>query len=666
VEDAARTGAASVRVSFSDRFTVDRPPGTVVGSVGPTGALRSGVDAEGRISIDNGALRLRPLQRPGWGREGISYGPFRRVPGLTMAARVLNGHNSSQTFYFPESRRQRLRRVVRDARRLQFGRPLHFENLAVGWFAEEAPADPIATGNALVMHAANRDNGELWAGVEHQPLRAAIGIQNLDIVYVVVLQARGATYLAMTTPGAVGLGDEPLLRPLAVDRADRIEHLYAGVHQRILGEVGYRVDSRVSAVCAEVVDAWSAWYGPAAVADRLTGSGDVAGSEAEIGGRWQERNGRLHRTSAGCRGPGEAVVTAPGPIGLVHAVVGSSDRGSTAALLFRVRAGHGWLARLGPSGTTLVRLTNGLEETVATATGVRLRPNEFRSVQITDDGESIGLHVDGRLVFERWIADQRGGPSPIVGVSLAGGAVLRYFEAHPLQVQFPDVLDVGPTWTIAGETLVIDERFDAESPDLHGQVTPTGRRRWERTLGPGGIELPGGGGARVRATRDEPNPDRTAYTVAWPDPRCADVEIELIPPGTARHEGENCRVGVVFWQDEDNYLIVNVFLDDVYDGSSVSTFYHLGGHEDMYDAVWSLVWPVLWGRPCRLRVAFDGQRFLAWHEGRPVLQRALTDVYPTTPRIEIRRIGIIVNEEWGNDTGTRVTSFRASRSGGAS
>ncbi|MFP5375281.1 MAG: nucleotide-binding protein, partial [Acidimicrobiia bacterium] len=103
-------------LAFRDTFDDDRAPGTVVGSTGPAGVRRRGVDAEGLIGIDHGRLRLRPLARPGWGREGIAYGPFPRIAGLTMAARVLNGHNSSQTFYFPETRRQRLRRIYNDAR----------------------------------------------------------------------------------------------------------------------------------------------------------------------------------------------------------------------------------------------------------------------------------------------------------------------------------------------------------------------------------------------------------------------------------------------------------------------------------------------------------------------------------------------------------------------
>jgi len=149
--------------------------------------------------------------------------------------------------------------------------------------------------------------------------------------------------------------------------------------------------------------------------------------------------------------------------------------------------------------------------------------------------------------------------------------------------------------------------------------------------------------------------------VDWEDPGFADVELEMTIPGERRGENHNGRCGVVFWQDPDNYLVVNFFVDDVFDGASISTFYHLGGHEDMYDAVWTLVPGVLWGERCTLRTVFDGERFLASTNGEPCLVRALRDVYPDTPPLRIEQVGIIVNREWGDDTGTLLHRFTAGR-----
>ena len=231
-------------------------------------------------------------------------------------------------------------------------------------------------------------------------------------------------------------------------------------------------------------------------------------------------------------------------------------------------------------------------------------------------------------------------------VALRGDVALRSVEAHPRHVPIPDELDCGPPWAPPPSAPVFEERFDLVGVELAGATTPSGGRPWQRVEGEGAIELLGDH-ARVRADRERPNPGRTIFTVPWDDPGFADLELEMTIPGTERGEGHNGRCGVVFWQDPDNYLVVNFCVDDVFDGASISTFYRLGGHEDMYDAVWTLVPGVLWGERCTLRTAFDGERFLASTNGEPCLVRALRDVYPDTPSLSIEQVGIIVNREVG-------------------
>jgi hypothetical protein len=58
-------------------------------------------------------------------------------------------------------------------------------------------------------------------------------------------------------------------------------------------------------------------------------------------------------------------------------------------------------------------------------------------------------------------------------------------------------------------------------------------------------------------------------------------------------------------------------------------------------------------------VAFDGNHYLAQIDGESVLHRALTDVYPFATRLEIHRVGLVANWEWGNDTGTLFQEFVA-------
>jgi hypothetical protein len=84
------------------------------------------------------------------------------------------------------------------------------------------------------------------------------------------------------------------------------------------------------------------------------------------------------------------------------------------------------------------------------------------------------------------------------------------------------------------------------------------------------------------------------------------------------------------------------------------------GYEEIYDAVWTNVGRrVHWGVPYQFRVVFDGRRFTAFINDEPVLHRALTDIYPDWHQLQINRIGIVSNWEWGNDTGSVFTDFTA-------
>jgi hypothetical protein len=117
---------------------------------------------------------------------------------------------------------------------------------------------------------------------------------------------------------------------------------------------------------------------------------------------------------------------------------------------------------------------------------------------------------------------------------------------------------------------------------------------------------------------------------------------------------------VVFWQDDDNAVIVSTWLDDHYDGTSMSSFFRLGGYEDLYDAIWTnLGRRISWGRPYRLRVAFDGMIYAAYVDDELVLYRSLTDVHPAQGSLRINRVGLVANWEWGTDTGSVFHRFRA-------
>jgi hypothetical protein len=221
----------------------------------------------------------------------------------------------------------------------------------------------------------------------------------------------------------------------------------------------------------------------------------------------------------------------------------------------------------------------------------------------------------------------------------------------------PTPLDLGAPWHVEGHQVVVADDFSGPSGDLDNRTTSTGSRAWRREIGQGQIELTGEGTGRVRGTVQEPCPGRTAYTIPWDEPRFADAGVEITPPGTKRGAGERGRGGIIFWQDERNYITLSIFLDDWY-GTSIAAFFYRDGYEELYDAVWSNIGKrVRWGIPYRFRVTFDSSRFTAYVNDEPVLYRALHDIYPDWNELLVHRVGLVANWEWGADTGTIFKDF---------
>jgi hypothetical protein len=679
---------------LTDTFAEDHRPGTVIGTRTEGGVERLGCDVERCIAIDHGALRFQPLITPGWGRQGVAYGPFRRQDGLVVAVAITNGHNTSQGTRLPDSIAQRLRRwllgpgidpwparvkaLVLGPRRKRLLRrfiwwlrssrrfymlPDFNDNLAVGWFTGPTPKDPLRDGCCFVVRAAEGDNGELRTRVAGGCLSAFRQLQNLRVYYVVALRERGAIYYAAALDDAHALPALPRLRPIAIDPFNDDNALYAGIHQCVLGQIGFRVDTRVHSVQIEKISEFAS-LGTAQAGDRLCGEGILEG-QAERGGSWRSFEGTLIRTLRGAKaaGPSEAIalVVPAASSGLVHAVIETSDRPAEAGLVWRATgAGDHWAVMASEQGCRLERVQNGIATVVAKNEECRLRQNSEHSLQILDTGSELACYLDGRRLFEKRI-DRSCGDAPGVGIRLApGDTCLRAFEAHAREVPLPDRIAFAPSWARVGCDVKLADDFSGQCADLDGRSLPAGKGRWERTLGRGVLSLENASCAKVRAAVDNPNPGRTFYTVPWKDGRFADLEIVITPPGTGRGEGQNCRGGLVFWQDQDNYLSFTAYLDDAYNGASVAVFTKRHGFEELYDAVWTMVADkITWGRPFRLRVTFDGDNFFILLDGEPILQRALKDLYPEDQALRITRVGLAVNWEWGDDTGSSFGNFRA-------
>ncbi len=638
-----------------DTFDDDRDAGEVVGTRSPAGVLRDGTDRQSVIGIDGGAARIRPLPRPGWRRAVLAYGPFPPEPGLTLVAHLLNGHNSSQTFHVRQPWRAKLRRLLGDLlrRRLRF-RVLR-DNLAVGWFDRPVARHP-RRGASFVMRSGGPTGGELRVHVGGRAYPAWEGVQNLPIYYVVALREQGATYYVSSASAPPGLGPWPKVRPLGIDPWFAPGVAYAGIHQSVLGEIGFRVDSRIYGVRVARDSAFASWCQQAHLAAR--GVAVPSGTALERGGRW----------SSTLAPPGMfAHFADPGqPSGLVHVLVDVRG-GGVAGLTWRSSESGAWYVAVGRRCCTLIR-RRGLEfTTVARTPRPRMRRRGQAGLQVLDDGSDFGVYLDGQLQFGRRFAVD-GADGTGVGTVGDGARQLSDLEAHPLEIDLRHLLSPGQAGSAGihgeaarGDTVVFDEQFAMARGELAFPTVPT-ELVWRRELGDGRIVVTAPGSARVDAEVDRPNPGRTLYTTDWLGGHLADLELTVTAPGTRRGQGHSGRGGVVFWQDPDNYLIVSTWLDDSpgHDGSSVSSFLRSRGHEVPRDAVWSNVGrAITWGVPYRLRISCDGERFSAWVDDRPVLYRALTDVYPDAPPLRITRVGIAVNWEYGNDTGSTFHRFTA-------
>lgn len=690
------SGSSPLESLVLDRFQQNHPAGRVIGSVLDENRQRLGADTESVIAIDRGALRISPILKTAWGRSSLAYGPFERSNGLTFAVFMLNGHNTSQAEPIPDGLRprlarwakgteaaplgERLRVFLRARQRRYFWRRLlqwvrtgtrfhHVhaldQNLAIGWYPSVAPGDALQGGSAFVMFALGPECGDLRTRIGRDWLPTVRGLQNVPVYYVVVLREKGAAYYAATSqPGVPGLDALPVLRPLAIDARAEEPEVYAGIHQSVLGQIGFRVDSRVYQAQVARLTAFAQWYGSAVAADSLQGTDPVAASFAEIGGTWCNEGDPLVRASGGVSGSGvSAAWLSPGePAGLIKLVVEADPAcGGAVGLIWRRVDEHNyWLFEFACNESRLAVIVDGRRHDLPSSTEVRLAPNAPNLVQIADDGNALRLSINGGLAYGGLITDCRLAGGDGVGFLLHGGQGVRVrdFEAHPRTIPLPKELVLPAAWHPARYEAAIADDFASGSGELADRVTPVGGGRWEKTIGTGVFEL-ADGRLRVSGSVARPSPGRTAYTVEWSEPAAADLSVTITPPGIERGHRERGRGGLIFWQDPGCYVTLSVFVDDWY-GTSIAAFFQVDGFEELYDAVWTNVGRrIQWGVPYRFRVVLEDGRFLAYVDGEPVLERALSDIYPNWTDFKINKVGLVTNWEWGDDTGSAFQQFAA-------
>ncbi len=383
----------------------------------------------------------------------------------------------------------------------------------------------------------------------------------------------------------------------------------------------------------------------------MTGNGAL--DTAAFGGRWKLLSGALNRELSGLVTSGDdaaALIYPDNPTGLIRVRLEPTNSATEAAIFWRaLDAEDHFRLETNSLNVRLVCRTDGSDRVLSEG----LLPSDAGALQILDDGTTIRVSAGGLLLFEVPVPDEA--PDEWTGVGFGGRGngplCIRDFEAHPREIPIPVSLRQPAARWVEGSDVVIDDQFaDRPRHDLNGRTACTGL--WRRRLGRGRFEVDRDGGLRVAEY-----PDRTAYTVPWPDPALADLCIRIVP----LRRGRRSRVGAIFMQDPANFLIVNLWFNDRSDkAASVSSFVRLDGREDVYDAVWVNVRDrVKWDQPVDLRVAFDGSLYHASLDGEPVLWRSVSDIYPRAHPLAVHEVGIVANWEWGLDSGSRILSFRA-------
>jgi hypothetical protein len=677
-----------------DNFEADQARGSVVGSRTSGEVRRSGIDAERLMCVDHGALRIRSPLRPGWGRHTLAYGPFEARTGAWISTTVLNGHNSSQGGLLGEGLRQRITRWMKGPE--TEGWPAHVfswlargnkretlwlfkrwlqmrsesrcrdfvelqENLSVGWMPSANGGDPSKTGATFVMRAAEHDNGELCLAAGGLVRSLVHRVTNIPVTYVSIVREDGIAFYAGTTlDGVPALPAAPHVRLLAIVPHEVASGpFFAAIQQAALGQVGFVSATRVYGVRSGADhDIPSFAHCGSICGEGLLGGDEFDGSHAS-GQRRLPVAGALHKAADGRSswGPGDTAIRLGEPAGFLRLIMRAVGDGA-AELHWRVtEAGDAWAIRLQRNSLSVGRYQSGNWTEIARSP---FRASPRVDLQIVDDGDRMRAYGDGNDLFGEW-GSRDGSAATGVAIRLEGdGTAVSGFEAFPRSIRLPETMVI-PSPKAPGATVArIHERFNGIGQDLdrHPMRCAEGIL-WRKALGRGTIALTPHG-AKVHASPERPLAGRTAYTVPWEHSGAAALEVDVIPPGDSRGQGANGRAGVIFWQDAKNYLIVSTWLDDTYAGASISSFFRVGGHEEIYNAVWTNVGDrVSWGRQYRLHVTFDGDRFVAEVDGEPVLYRALTDVNPKWPALRVRKVGIVANWEWGTDAGSIFSRFQA-------
>lgn len=228
------------------------------------------------MSIDHGALRVKPLVRPAWGRSELTYGPFVMRAGLVSSVVLLNGRNGSENLdpwpsvahwtrqwirgtqsdgpaqrmlranRFPH--RERLTRRLQAARSDASCAPADRSdvNLAMSWSSSPVTTDPLREPS-IIVRSAGPENAEFCL-VDSGGVRPVAPLREL-LMRVVFIHTGEMLAVLLATDDETGRW--PALTYLGAVQAPVDRPGWLSIHQRTLGQVGWGMDTRVEEVRIE-------------------------------------------------------------------------------------------------------------------------------------------------------------------------------------------------------------------------------------------------------------------------------------------------------------------------------------------------------------------------------------------------------------------------------
>jgi hypothetical protein len=147
------------------------------------------------------------------------------------------------------------------------------------------------------------------------------------------------------------------------------------------------------------------------------------------------------------------------------------------------------------------------------------------------------------------------------------------------------------------------------------------------------------------------------YGVPWANTSFADLSIVGTPPGSAYGVGDNARIGMVFWQDTNNWIGPRLYVaDDQENAAEIEIQYQYNGGSVTVLRRVNFGTEINHGVSSTLSMVFDGNAFVCYLGTEPVFTWKLSWQHPGHTPWSINYVGITSDS---GDAGSTWDNFIA-------